>query len=160
MDRKGFTLTEILIVFAIMAVLSAVALLQYRGFKVKAYDEVALYDLKNLINDELAYYSINQTFVPFSTSDLYPDGRVVVGSFVHKYLSPQVRAVAKVCPLKSCANFCTKHALGSRIFGYETETGTIYYKESATGYLLKDSDCPQATLGADFKGWKVLSRSN
>jgi len=157
-ERYGFSLLELLIIIVIIGILTTIAVNGYRIFKLRAYNNSALYDLKNLINDELAYYGINQHFVAFNPSDISQNGVVVIGDFIHKYVSNDVRAVAKVSTNGDYANFCTKHKMGDLIYGYETESDIIYYKESQQGYELQTSDCPDATENNDFSGWKVLSQ--
>jgi prepilin-type N-terminal cleavage/methylation domain-containing protein len=155
--RKGYTLLELLIALAIIGILAGFAIAFYNRYKLATYNNIALYDLRNLIEDELAYEAIHQTFVGFGVEDAV-NGKIVIGDFSHKLLSPDVRAVVKFS--QYYANMCTKHTLGDRIYGYETDTGTIYYKKSQPGYALQDDDCPNATSEIDFKaskGWYPLN---
>jgi len=156
--KVGFSLLELLLVTTIMGILTAIAISGYRLFKLRAYNNSALYDLKNLINDELAYYEVEQKFVAFSPADANQKGVIVVGEFTHTYVSSKIRAVAKVNHNGDYANFCTKHLMGDLIYGYESENDVIYYKKSHQGYELQTSDCPDATENNDFAGWKVLSQ--
>ena len=155
--RSAFSLLELLITLTIIGILTALTA-SYRIFKIRAYNSSALYDLKNLINDELTYYGIEQKFVAFTPSNISQNGIIIIGGFTHKYVSNDVRAVAKVSTNGDYANFCTKHKMGDLIYGYETESDIIYYKESQQGYELQASDCPDATENNDFSGWKVLSQ--
>jgi len=158
--KAGFSLVELLIVIVIIGILTSISVLIYSKYKVYAYNSSALYDLKNLINDELSFFSIKQHFVSFSVSDINQDGTVKVDGFEHKYISKYIRATSKTDG--NYANFCTKHDMGNKIYAYQSETDTIYYKTSQQGYKLQDSDCPNATSGNDFspeKGWKILAQS-
>ena len=155
---EAFSLIEILVVIVIVSILTAIAVKGYRLFKVQAYNNIALYDLKNLISDELTYYGVEEKFIGFSPSDIKPNGIVVVGDFTHKYISDEVKAVAKVSSNGNYANFCTKHKMGTLIYGYQTENDLIYYKESQQNYEIQVSDCPNATENDDFSGWKTLSQ--
>lgn len=158
MGRRGFTLIELLIVIAIISILTTIAIYGFNYMKTDAYNNTALYDLKNLIDDEFSYYAIHQKYVAFGVEDATERGIIRVGDFEHKYISDGVRAVSKVSSVGDYANFCTKHNLGDRIYGYQSETGLIYYKESSKGYKLQNGDCPDATENDDFSGWKVLSK--
>jgi len=156
--RVAFSLLELLLVMVVIGILTGIVINGYRIFKLRAYNSSALYDLKNLINDELAYYEVEQKFVAFSPADANQKGVIVVGGFTHTYVSSKIRAVAKVNPSGDYANFCTKHLMGDLIYGYESENDVIYYKKSQQGYELQTSDCPDATENNDFSGWKVLSQ--
>jgi len=157
MGRRGFTLIELIIVIVIISILAAIAVYSYGYVKTRAYNSTALYDLKNLIDDELSYYAIHQKYVAFGVEDATDRGIIKVGDFEHRYISDGVRAVSKVSSVGDYANFCTKHERGNLIYGYQSETGLIYYKKSSKGYNLQNSDCPDATEDDDFKGWEILS---
>jgi len=45
--QNGFTLLEIMIVFAVIAILTAVAIPQFASYKQKGYDSAAESDLRN-----------------------------------------------------------------------------------------------------------------
>jgi len=158
MGRRGFTLIELIVVIAIISILTVIAVYGFNYMKTNAYNSTALYDLKNLIDDELSYYAIHQKYVGFRVEDITARGIVKIGDFEHRYVSKGVRAVSKVSSIGDYANFCTKDKLGDLIYGYQTETGLIYYRKSSKGYLLQNSDCPDATENDDFVGWKVLSQ--
>jgi prepilin-type N-terminal cleavage/methylation domain-containing protein len=156
---RAYTLLEILIALAIIGILAGFSIAFYNRYRINTYNNIALYDLRNLLEDELTYQAVYQSFVGFGVEDA-ENGKIVIGYFSHKLLSPDVRAVVKVSSEKNLANMCTKHTLGNRIYGYETDTGTIYYKKSQPGYALQDDDCPNATSEIDFKaseGWYPLN---
>jgi prepilin-type N-terminal cleavage/methylation domain-containing protein len=154
--RQGFTLVELLITIVIIGILSSIAIASFKLYKTSARNTVALHDLKCLINDELAYYSITQKFASFSVNNATQNGIVKVNGFEHKYLSEGIRASAKVNG--NVANFCTKHTYGNKIYAYQSENDMIYWKESPIGHQLQDSDCPNATPSNDFTGWHILAQ--
>lgn len=55
MDR-GFSLIELLVVIAIVSILSGLAIPQYKIYKQRAFDMVALSDLRNIATAEEAYF--------------------------------------------------------------------------------------------------------
>ena len=154
--RGGFSLIELLISLVIIAVLTAIAIASFKSYRASVRNSIALYDLKNLINDELAFFSINQRFISFSVSNVTQNGIIRVKGFEHKYLSKNIRATAKVNG--KYANFCVKHTYGNKIYAYQSENDMIYWKESPKGHQLQDSDCPNATPDNDFVGWHVLAQ--
>lgn len=55
--RKAFTLVELLIVIAIIAILAAIAIPQFSKYKQRAYVAAMMSDAHNIIAAEEAYYS-------------------------------------------------------------------------------------------------------
>jgi len=155
-EDYGFSLLELLIVLVIIGILTTISIWIFGIYTISARNSIALNDLKNLINDELAYYSVSQNFVGFSTKNISQNGVVKINGFEHKYLSKGIKAVAKVNG--NYANFCTKHTSGNKIYAYQSENDMIYWKESSKGHQLQDGDCPDATPDNDFVGWHVLAQ--
>jgi prepilin-type N-terminal cleavage/methylation domain-containing protein len=60
--RKGFTLIELLIVVVIIGILAAIAIPKFASTKQKAYVASMRDDLRNLVTEQEAYFSDNNTY--------------------------------------------------------------------------------------------------
>jgi type IV pilus assembly protein PilA len=60
--RKAFTLVELLIVIAIIAILAAIAIPQFSKYKERAYVSAMQSDAHNIIAAEEAYYAANDAY--------------------------------------------------------------------------------------------------
>ena len=56
-DQKGFTLIELMIVIAIIGILAAIAIPQFREYRKRGYNATANADIKNLYTSAQAYFS-------------------------------------------------------------------------------------------------------
>ena len=60
-SQSGFTLVELLVVVAIIAILAAIAIPQFSAYRAKAFNSAAESDLHNLKTMmEAAYYDLHQ----------------------------------------------------------------------------------------------------
>ena len=158
--KRAFTLLELLIVLVIISILTAIIIPKFHLMKTVSRNSLALYDLKNLIKSELAYYSTYFKFAPFEISDIQPNGIIQKDYFYFKALSKEVLAIAKTDSTNNYLILCTKHTYGDKIYCYESDKDAIFYKESQIGYALNDDDCPNATSNWDcaLPDWKPLSK--
>lgn len=62
MNKKGFTLTELLIVLAMLSTLAAIAIPTYSMYRTKAHNSAALSDLKNVKTLLELYYEEHQQY--------------------------------------------------------------------------------------------------
>ena len=67
--RQGFTLIELLIVVVITGLLAAIAIPKFFNSKEKAYDAVAVHELRGLVTLAEAYFAENLDY-PSSVADL------------------------------------------------------------------------------------------
>jgi len=69
--RKAFTLVELLIVIAIIAILAAIAIPQFSKYKKRAYVAAMMSDAHNIIAAEEAYYAEHDNYTnPKNLPDL------------------------------------------------------------------------------------------
>ena len=69
----GFTLIELLVAIAIISILAAMAISQYREYKIKAYDASAKTNIKNALTAVEDYF-IQQDSYPANYTDLVANG--------------------------------------------------------------------------------------
>lgn len=84
-DTKGFTLIELMIVVAIVAILAAVAVPSYRSYVLRSHRTVAINALLDLGSRQARYYTTNNTYTTDLTLLGYPAGTVSLPSSTNAY---------------------------------------------------------------------------
>jgi len=72
--RKAFTLVELLIVIAIIAILAAIAIPQFSKYKQRAYVAAMQSDAHNIIAAEEAYFTEKDTYA--DPTAVYPEDKL------------------------------------------------------------------------------------
>jgi type IV pilus assembly protein PilA len=62
LNKKGFTLIELMIVIAIIGILAAIAIPQFAAYRAKSYNSAAQSDLRNVLTVLEAYYADYQKY--------------------------------------------------------------------------------------------------
>ena len=63
--QKGFTIIELIVVIAIIAVLAGIVLVNVAGYTAKANDSAAKGDLDSMLTDSSVYFDSNSTYATF-----------------------------------------------------------------------------------------------
>lgn len=63
LDARGFTLTELLVVVALISILAAIAVPQFSSYRQKGYDAQASSDLRNAALAQEANFATSSTYV-------------------------------------------------------------------------------------------------
>jgi len=171
-NKMGFTLVELLIVVAIIAILAAIAIPQFNTYRKRGYDASANSDLRNMKTIEEALYadftdygasdSVAHTGTSFTSGvEVGPGGLVwlsggrTTSNPLFFSLSPNVHAAVKVFfngQSNSAFNIVTVHEMGELFYGVDSDSTTLYRKGvPLTGYTagMALSNCPAATYGVD-----------
>ncbi len=62
LNKKGFTLIELMIVIAIIGILAAIAIPQFASYRQKSYNSASQSDLRNIKTNLEAYYADYQEY--------------------------------------------------------------------------------------------------
>lgn len=122
-DNKGFTLIELMIVVAIIGILAAIAIPNFRNYQLKAKSSEAKVNLGAISTSEMAYYAENDEYLTCTAS-------------------PETINGGKK------TTWVDKGAAGANFgeIGFAPKDTTVYYQYSTTAVAATDS------AGATFSG--------
>jgi len=154
-QEEGFTLIELMVVVLIIAVLVAIAVPSFIGFRSRAQDRAAQAELRNVLIAEKGYwldnskFTNNQTalkaFEPTIQVTTTAVGRLTSASPVGVYLSVR-RNDDAVCMVKVADSGNT-----FAIFDDESTSGGTYYQ----WWTSKGTPACPTTAGTAPKGWSA-----
>lgn len=61
-SSQGFTLIELMVVMAIIALLAAIAIPQFNAYRIRSFNALALNDLRNMVTAQEALYSSEEIY--------------------------------------------------------------------------------------------------
>jgi len=153
MNKRGFTIVELLIVIVVIAILAAISIVAYNGIQNRAYDTAVKNDLASL-GKKMEIYKIN------SSSGIYPFG----GAFNSLGSTDQV-TVSKNAYITTGVSYnmlnCTQGGGAKYAVLATSKSGKKFWISSETGTITEDTStqnfgavaaCPTVLSGSSGNG--------
>ena len=116
MGKRGFTLIELMIVIAIIAILATIAIPQFTFYRARSFNSTAEADLRNAATAQEAYFVDNQEYCgPVAT---------LTGSTYGLYLSDNV-TLAITAATTSGYTMTASHSSGDKTYTLSGPGGTL-----------------------------------
>ncbi|MBI5327065.1 MAG: prepilin-type N-terminal cleavage/methylation domain-containing protein [Deltaproteobacteria bacterium] len=154
-QKQGFTLVELLIVVAIMAILAAIAIPQFGSYRRRGYNASANSDLRNIRTTEEAMYADFQEYGTSHTATATYDNTAATVTGATLYLStPRTSSTPQSIALSpSVIAYVTGLAGATVNTDYAARTGhtsgdVIYAAEAASSALYRRSAPTTGTIAA------------
>ena len=142
---EGFTLIELMVVVMIIAVLIAIAIPSFLGFRKSAQDRAAQSEVRNVLLSEKAYWleEGDYTETAADITALEPNANINADEAVGVYIDLNALSSDTVCIVRTADS-------GNTFSVWESSTAGTYY--GATN--LSGADCPAAApAGYSQGGW-------
>ncbi len=159
MASKGFTIIELMIVVATIAILASLAIPTYQKFQFKAHNAAALAEIHLIVLAENNFYDINSYYADYIPSDRDAEGKLnkiitrngVSTPFVISYLNSKVESLVKIDPSGSLIIVAARGMGGNYILAIEMDKSLSTRKKLST--TLTPADVPASTGGWDLSSW-------
>jgi len=144
MKKKGFTLIELIVVIAIIAILSAVVLISYAGAQKRSHDATRKSDLNAIATAVMSYYSSHKRMLDYGGA--LDSSNVDYGALEDKLKGEGFLTSIPVDPLESNLSYYLYLSLADK-------AGAVYAKmetnDRAGNQCAVDTNC----LGAPPAGY-------
>ncbi len=140
---EGFTLIELMVVVMIIAVLIAIAIPSFLGFRKSAQDRAAQSEIRTVLLSEKAFWLENGDYTQTAgdITALEPNADVVGGPAAGVYIDLNGASSDIVCMVKTADS-------GNTFAIWESSTGGTYYGKTD----LSGADCPAAAPNGYVQG--------
>jgi len=130
LSQQGFTLIELMIVVGIIGILASIAIPQFSAYRTKTFNTVAIYDLRNLMSVEEAYFTDTQSYLASASSSAGAAGIIpgIEGGSISRNVGYSIVSV------NSGINYAvyTGHDRGDTTYG-GSDTGALRKNTLSTG---------------------------
>jgi len=142
---EGFTLIELMVVVMIIAVLIAIAIPSFLGFRKSAQDRSAQAEIRNVLLSEKAFWleAGDYTQTAGDITALEPNAKLNANPALGVYIDLNAASSDIVCMVRTAAS-------GNTFSIWESSTAGTYYGDTN----LSTADCPAAfPVGYTQSGW-------
>lgn len=140
---EGFTLIELMVVVMIIAVLIAIAIPSFLGFRKSAQDRSAQSEIRNVLLSQKAYWLENGDYTQTAAdiTALEPNAVINADPAVGVYMDLNAASSDIVCLTRTAES-------GNSFSIWESSTAGTYYGDTS----LAGADCPAAAPGTYTQG--------
>jgi len=159
MASKGFTIIELMVVVATIAILASLAVPAYQKFQAKAHNAAALAEIHLIVLAENNFYDTTSYYADYIPNDRDAEGKLnkiitrngVSTPFVISYLNRKVESLVKTDASGTLIIVAARGSGGSYILAIEMDRSLATRKKLST--TLIPADIPASTGAWDLASW-------